>query len=178
MEELLNKKEEMSMGIEELAKAKKELSTGEDLLVEEQQQPGPFLLEHFDSSEYSLAVPGEGTRPEVLIMPMRGISSIYRLLFLLKVESSWIDGLTSFSNISATFPWISTCRLMASDQDVGYLKFLPHLCHLEVAFLSFFSLYVFVQVEFSDDPGSGLLSLLNKHPNRANFVHLFLQVDY
>merc|ERR1719220_862472 len=101
---------EMSMGIEELAKAKKELSTGEDLLVEEQQQPGPFLLEHFDSSEYSLAVPGEGTRPEV--------------------ESSWIDGLTSFSNISATFPWISTCRLMASDQDVGYLKFLPHLCHL------------------------------------------------
>ena len=31
---------------------------------------------------------------------------------------------------------------MASDQDVGYLKFLPHLCHLEVAFLSFFSLYI------------------------------------
>ena len=82
MEELLNKKEEMSLGIEELAKAKKELSTGEDLLVEEQQQPGPFLLEHFDSSEYSLAVPGEGTRPEVLIMSMRGSSSLYRLLLL------------------------------------------------------------------------------------------------
>ena len=29
---------------------------------------GPFLLEHFDSSEYSLAVPGEGTRPEVRIV--------------------------------------------------------------------------------------------------------------
>jgi len=103
---------------------------------------GPFLLEHFDSSEYSLAVPGEGTRPEV--------------------ESSWMDGLTSFANISVTFPWISTCRLMASDQEVGHLNFLPRLCHLEV--------------EFSDDPGTGLLSLLNKHPNRAHFVHIFLQV--
>lgn len=87
MEELLNKKEEMSMGIEELAKAKKELSTGEDLLVEEQQQPGPFLLEHFDSSEYSLAVPGEGTRPEVLIMPMRGIFLSLPITFpLIKIK--------------------------------------------------------------------------------------------
>ena len=86
MEELLNKKE-MSMGIEELAKAKKELSTGEDLLVEEQQQPGPFLLEHFDSSEYSLAVPGEGTRPEVLIMPMRGIFLSLPITFpLIKIK--------------------------------------------------------------------------------------------
>ena len=87
MEELLNQKEEMSMGIEELAKAKKELSTGEDLLVEEQQQPGPFLLEHFDSSEYSLAVPGEGTRPEVLIMPMRGIFLSLPITFpLIKIK--------------------------------------------------------------------------------------------
>ena len=86
MEELLNKKE-MSMGIEELAKAKKELPTGEDLLVEEQQQPGPFLLEHFDSSEYSLAVPGEGTRPEVLIMPMRGIFLSLPITFpLIKIK--------------------------------------------------------------------------------------------
>ena len=75
------------MGIEELAKAKKELSTGEDLLVEEQQQPGPFLLEHFDSSEYSLAVPGEGTRPEVLIMPMRGIFLSLPITFpLIKIK--------------------------------------------------------------------------------------------
>merc|ERR1712192_152722 len=51
---------------------------------------------------------------------------------------------------------------MASDQEVGHLISLPHFCHLEV--------------EFSDDPGTGLLSLLNKHPNRANFVHIFLQV--
>ena len=43
-----------------------------------------------------------------------------------------MDGLTSFANISVTFPWISTCRLMASDQEVGHLNFLPHLCHLEV----------------------------------------------
>lgn len=47
-------------------------------------------------------------------------------------ESSWMDGLTSFDNISVTFPWISTCRLMASDQEVGHLHFLPHLRHLEV----------------------------------------------
>ena len=95
------------MGIEELAKVKKELSTGEDLLVEEQQQPGPFLLEHFDSSEGedllvedycprllkpfghfdSLAVPGEGTRPEVLIMPMRGIFLSLPITFpLIKIK--------------------------------------------------------------------------------------------
>jgi len=139
MEELFKVKN-MSKGKEGLSKDKEEISkeeeeTGTAIC-------GPFLLEHFDSSEYSLAVPGEGTRPEV--------------------ESSWMDGLTSFANISVTFPWISTCRLMASDQEVGHLNFLPHLCHLEV--------------EFSDDPGTGLLSLLNKHPNRAHFVHIFLQV--
>jgi len=111
-------------------------------LFKAKEKPGPFRLEHFDSSEYSLAVPGEDTRPEV--------------------ESSWVDGPTSFSNITLMFPWITTCRIMASDQEIAHLHSLTHLCHLEV--------------EFSDDPGPGLLSFLRKHPNRANFVHIFLQV--
>ena len=34
----------------------------ESLLARE--EPGPFLLELFDSSEYSLVVPGEGPLPE------------------------------------------------------------------------------------------------------------------
>ena len=38
-------------------------------------------------------------------------------------------------------------------------------------------MYVIIQVEFSDDPGSGLLHLLNNHPNRSHFVHIFLQVE-
>jgi len=145
--------EELSM-VKDMSKGKKELSNVKEISIDKEEISkeeaeekglnvcGPFLLEHFDSSEYSLAVPGEGTRPEV--------------------ESSWMDGLTSFANISVTFPWISTCRLMASDQEVAHLNFLPHLRHLEV--------------EFSDDPGTGLLSLLNKHPNRAHFIHIFLQV--
>ena len=101
-------------------------------LFKAKEKPGPFRLEHFDSSEYSLAVPGEDSRPEV--------------------ESSWVDGPISFSNITLTFPWISTCRIMASDQEIAHLHSLTHLCHLEV--------------EFSDDPGPGLLSFLRKHPNR------------
>ena len=62
MEELLRvknmskSKEELSMDKEEISKEKEENGTT---------ICGPFLLEHFDSSEYSLAVPGEGTRPEV-----------------------------------------------------------------------------------------------------------------
>ena len=73
MEELLKKQELLV-----------EICDDGDLLVEHQQQPGPFLLEHFDSSEYSLAVPGEGTRPEVLIMPMRGIFLSLPITFPLK----------------------------------------------------------------------------------------------
>ena len=61
--------------MEELSKSKdKEMSKDmEEISKEEKQQNyGPFLLEHFDSSEYSLAVPGEGSRPEVRIVWMDG----------------------------------------------------------------------------------------------------------
>ena len=65
MEELFKVKN-MSKGKEGLSKDKEEISkeeeeTGTAIC-------GPFLLEHFDSSEYSLAVPGEGTRPEVRVV--------------------------------------------------------------------------------------------------------------
>ena len=54
--------------MEELSKVK---DKGEVSKEEEEKGTkfcGPFLLQHFDSSEYSLAVPGEGTRPEVRIV--------------------------------------------------------------------------------------------------------------
>ena len=44
-----------------------------------------------------------------------------------------MDGLTSFANISTTFPHISSCRLVASDKEIGHLNDLPHLRQLEVA---------------------------------------------
>ena len=43
-----------------------------------------------------------------------------------------MDGLTSFANISTTFPHISSCRLVASDREIGHLNDLPHLRQLEV----------------------------------------------
>ena len=44
-----------------------------------------------------------------------------------------MDGLTSFANISTTFPHISSCRLVASDKEIEHLNDLPHLRQLEVA---------------------------------------------
>ena len=71
--------EELSK-VKDLSKDKKELSKVKEISEiskEEAEEKGvnvcgPFLLEHFDSSEYSLAVPGEGTRPEVRIVWMVG----------------------------------------------------------------------------------------------------------
>ena len=62
MEELLR--------VKNMSKSKEELSMDKGEISKEKEENGtticgPFLLEHFDSSEYSLAVPGEGTRPEV-----------------------------------------------------------------------------------------------------------------
>ena len=67
MEEL-SKVKEMSKSKEELSKVKEMSIDKEEISKEQQQNCGPFLLEHFDSSEYSLAVPGEGTRPEVRVV--------------------------------------------------------------------------------------------------------------
>ena len=73
--------EELSM-VKDMSKGKKELSNVKEISIDKEEISkeeaeekglnvcGPFLLEHFDSSEYSLAVPGEGTRPEVRIVWM------------------------------------------------------------------------------------------------------------
>ena len=76
MEEL-SKVKNMSEGKKELSKAKEMPNEKEEITKEEAEEKGinvggPFLLEHFDSSEYSLAVPGEGSRPEVRIVWMDG----------------------------------------------------------------------------------------------------------
>ena len=76
MEEL-SKVKNMSEGKKELSKAKEMSNDKEEITKEEAEEKGinvggPFLLEHFDSSEYSLAVPGEGSRPEVRIVWMDG----------------------------------------------------------------------------------------------------------
>jgi len=106
-------------------------------MEKEEESLGPFFLEHFDNSDYTMAVPGEGVGPP------------------------WMDGLTSFANISTTFPHISSCRLVASDREIGHLNDLPHLRQLEV--------------EFSDEPEDGLFSFLTEHPNRAHFTHLAIE---
>ena len=49
-----------------------------------------------------------------------------------QVGPPWMDGLTSFANISSMFPHISSCRLVASDREVGHLNDLPNLRQLEV----------------------------------------------
>ena len=75
--------------MEELSKSKdKEMSKDkEEISKEEKQQNyGPFLLEHFDSSEYSLAVPGEGTRPEVRIVWMEGEGYSQRDISLMRLR--------------------------------------------------------------------------------------------
>ena len=77
--------EELSK-VKDLSKDKKELSKVKEISEiskEEAQEKvinfcGPFLLEHFDSSEYSLAVPGEGTRPEVRIVWMVLVGEGYK----------------------------------------------------------------------------------------------------
>jgi len=106
-------------------------------MEKEEESVGPFFLQHFDNSDYTMAVPREGVGPP------------------------WMDGLTSFANISTTFPHISSCRLVASDREIEHLKDLPHLRQLEV--------------EFSDEPEDGLFSFLTEHPNRAHFTHLALE---
>ena len=91
-----------------------------------------------------------------------------------------MEGLTSFGNISTTFPHISSCRLTASDQEVGHLNDLPHLRHLEVDKApprKVIRLFFLPQVEFSDDPDTGLFSLLTEHPNRVHFTHLYIEVE-
>ena len=71
--------------MEELSKGKEISKEKEEISKEGQQNFGPFLLEHFDSSEYSLAVPGEGTRPEVRIVWMEGEGYSQRDISLMRL---------------------------------------------------------------------------------------------
>ena len=32
-------------------------------------------------------------------------------------------------------------------------------------------------MEFTDDPDTGLFSLLTEHPNRVHFTHLYIEVE-
>ena len=119
----------------------------------EEESLGPFFLEHFDNSEYTMAVPGEGVRHTSFflstIVLKEFLSDFSNSLQIDKVTKvgvthpkltppvvqvgpPWMDGLTSFANISSTFPHISSCRLVASDREVGHLNDLPNLRQLEV----------------------------------------------
>ena len=93
----------------------------------EEESFGPFFLEHFDNSDYGwgVTVRGEGVR-HTLTTPRDYKPKID------PTRSPWMDGLTSFANISSTFPHISSCRLVASDREVGHLNDLPNLRQLEV----------------------------------------------
>ena len=97
MEEL-SKVKEMSKSKEELSKVKEMSIDKEEISKEQQQNCGPFLLEHFDSSEYSLAVPGEGTRPEVRIVWMEGEGYSQRDISLMRL---WLGN-----------PYIGEVRIM------------------------------------------------------------------
>ena len=90
MEEL-SKVKNMSEGKKELSKAKEMSNDKEEITKEEAEEKGinvggPFLLEHFDSSEYSLAVPGEGSRPEVRIVWMEGEGYSQRVISLMRLR--------------------------------------------------------------------------------------------
>jgi len=74
----------------------------------------------------------------------------------------WMSGPVKMTTIPKMFPNITTLKMMLTDAEVQILVNIPNLVHLEV--------------EFSDDPGVGLLTLLDTHPNNCKFDLLFLQV--
>ena len=76
--------------------------------------------------------------------------------------AKWLTGPVRLSAIPQMFPNVTILKMMLSDPEVAQLTEIPRLVHLEL--------------EFSDDPGPGLQTLLDSHPNIANFVLLFLQL--
>ena len=97
-------------------------------------------------------------------------SSEYRLITDISMDTDipendpakWMTGPVRLSAIPQMFPNVTILKMMLSDPEVALLTMIPQLVHLEL--------------EFSDDPGPGLQTLLDSHPNIANFVLLFLQV--
>ena len=76
--------------------------------------------------------------------------------------AKWMIGPVGIEMIPKYFPNISTLKMMLSDAEVKELVVVHNLVHLEL--------------EFSDDPGTGLQNLLESHPNISNFKLLLLQV--
>ena len=97
-------------------------------------------------------------------------SSEYRLITDISMDTDipendpakWMTGPVRLSAIPQLFPNVTILKMMLSDPEVAHLTEIPRLVHLEL--------------EFSDDPGPGLQTLLDTHPNIANFVLLFLQI--
>ena len=97
-------------------------------------------------------------------------SSEYRLITDISMDTDipendpakWMTGPVRLSAIPQMFPNVTILKMMLSDPEVAQLTEIPRLVHLEL--------------EFSDDPGPGLQTLLDTHPNIANFVLLFLQI--
>jgi hypothetical protein len=77
-------------------------------------------------------------------------------------DSSTANMADLIPQIPHLFPHLTTLRMLLSDLELGLLTQIQLLTHLEL--------------ELSDDPGKGLQHLLSEHPNRANFLYLFLQV--
>jgi len=121
-------------------------SVMEGLYKSDQDSQGPFLLEYFDSSEYDLIT---DYHSESDTMPGNN-------------PACWISGPVKMTNIPQMFPNITIIKMMLTDAEVQNLINVKKLIHLEV--------------EFSDDPGPGLQSLLDNHPNISKFILLFLQV--
>merc|ERR1719270_2955745 len=119
------------------------------------------ILESFEKEE---------SQPEPLQRIEYFDSSEYSLLTDMTMDcdlpesdpAKWMTGPVRLSAIPRLFPNVTILKMMLSDPEVAHLTEIPRLVHLEL--------------EFSDDPGSGLQTLLDTHPNIANFVLLFLQV--
>jgi hypothetical protein len=83
--------------------------------VQARPESGPFPgMEVFDSTEYCLAVPGQGTCPPE------------------EAEVGWLAGPASLTAVAAAFPAVSTVRLLVSDQEARHLTALPRLVHIEL----------------------------------------------
>ena len=103
-------------------------------------------IEYFDSSEFSLVT---DLNMEDCNLPETD-------------PAKWHTGPVRLTQIPEVFPNITIIKMMLSDAEVASLTCIRHLVHLEL--------------EFSDDPGSGLTHLLDNHQNIENFVLLFLQL--
>ena len=74
----------------------------------------------------------------------------------------WISGPVKIMHIPHMFPNITLIDMMLRDAEVQNLVRVTNLVHLEI--------------DFSDEPGPGLQTLLDNHPNISRLGFLFLQL--